>query len=136
MREQSRRLGRPWEPFRGSEMQDLVAFLYFLRMQDPPGDPARGARLFDEKRCSTCHALGGEGSEIGPDLARWKRLASPVLWAEAMWKHATQMEKTMHEMSLSWPTFAEGDMVDLIAFIRQEAARDGDRRGKIPARGK
>jgi putative membrane-bound dehydrogenase-like protein len=33
-----------------------------------PGDPARGRHIFVE-RCASCHRLGGEGYQLGPDLA-------------------------------------------------------------------
>lgn len=31
------------------------------------GDPARGQRIFAE-RCASCHRLGGEGYQVGPDI--------------------------------------------------------------------
>lgn len=33
-----------------------------------PGDPARGSLVFD-RVCAACHAFGGQGHEVGPDLA-------------------------------------------------------------------
>ncbi len=35
------------------------------------GDPVRGRSLFfgDQARCSTCHAFGGQGGKVGPDLS-------------------------------------------------------------------
>lgn len=33
------------------------------------GDPKRGALLFQNYRCATCHVIEGEGGLIGPDLA-------------------------------------------------------------------
>jgi cytochrome c2 len=133
MRRQAERQGMRWQPFQGSEMRDLIAFLYFVRMQDRPGNPRRGERLFDEKRCSTCHALAGGGSQIGPNLAQL-RFGSPVLWAEVMWRHALEMERKMRELGLSWPTFAGDEMEDLIAFIQSQAKGDPepDARGQSP----
>lgn len=119
--------GLRWQPFKGSEMRDLISFLYFLRVQDRPGNIRRGARLFDEKRCSTCHALAGRGSKIGPDLSQL-HYGSPVLWAEIMWRHAVEMEGKTRELGLKWPVFIDNEMVDLIAFIRsQEEAGLGAR---------
>jgi mono/diheme cytochrome c family protein len=123
MRRQAERLGVRWQPFQGSEMRDLIAFLYFLRMQDRPGDPRRGERLFDEKRCSTCHALAGSGSKIGPDLTELS-YGSSVLWAEVMWRHALEMERKMRELGLSWPTFTDNEMEDLITFIQSQKKGD------------
>lgn len=125
--------GMRWPTFRESEMRDLIAFLYFLRVQDRPGDVRRGQQLFDEKRCSTCHALDGRGAKVGPDLTHWHRYGSPVLWADVMWRHASEMEAKMREMGLEWPRFKGNEMVDLIAFIesqmRSQATVDGGEHG-------
>jgi mono/diheme cytochrome c family protein len=47
-----------------------------LLAQEPPA-AARGAALFhgtQEGSCGTCHALGGKGTAVGPDLSRLARL--------------------------------------------------------------
>jgi mono/diheme cytochrome c family protein len=40
---------------------------YYVSMKTIPGVPA-GRRLFQEKGCGDCHALGGKGGTIGPAL--------------------------------------------------------------------
>ena len=93
MQQMAREKGIIWKPFRGSEMRDLIAFLYAASLLDEPGDPRRGERLFVEKGCATCHSVRGKGGKIGPDLTQWRRFGSPILWAELMWTHALQMEE-------------------------------------------
>ena len=83
MRKLAQEMGVRWVPFRQSEMKDLIAFLYFLQVQDPPGNVRRGRQLFDEKHCSACHALAGQGKRNASDLSRWKQLGSPILWARS-----------------------------------------------------
>jgi hypothetical protein len=39
----------------------------------PSQDPLAGARVFDAKGCIKCHAVGGTGGKVGPDLARTAR---------------------------------------------------------------
>lgn len=124
MRKLAQEKGLQWARFQGSEMRDLIAYLYFLRMLDQPGNVRRGARLFDEKRCSTCHAVAGQGSKMASDLSQWKQLGSPILWAEIMWQHAVEMETKMRDLGLKWPRFKENEIVDLIAFIRSESSGD------------
>lgn len=115
--------GIKWTAFSGSEMEDLIAYLFFLQHLDKPGKVRRGARLFNEKRCSTCHAIAGEGSKIGPDLSQWKQYQSPILWAEIMWKHAVEMEAKMREMGLKWPKFKDNEIVDLISYIKSQVKK-------------
>jgi len=76
-----------------------------------------------EKGCATCHSVRGKGGRIGPDLTRWKRYGSPILWAELMWGHALGMEEKVREFGLRWPRFEGNEMVDLIAYIQQELGR-------------
>jgi len=114
--------GITWKPFQGSEMRDLIAFLYAVSLLDDPGDPRRGARLFVEKGCATCHSVKSEGGTIGPGLEQWKRYGSPILWAELMWSHALGMEAKVREFGLRWPKFEGSEMVDLIAYIQRELA--------------
>ncbi|MEX0880674.1 MAG: c-type cytochrome [Thermoanaerobaculia bacterium] len=121
MRRVAQEKGVGWESFEESEMRDLIAFLYFLRVQDQPGNVARGRRLFDQKHCSGCHALAGTGGKAAADLTQWKQHGSPILWAEVMWRHAIQMETKMRELGLAWPRLEGSDMIDLIAFIQSEA---------------
>ena len=120
MKEAAKAKGIAWKPFAGSEMRDLVAFLYAVNLMDEPGDPRRGARLFVEKGCATCHSVTEKGGKIGPDLRQWKRYGSPILWAELMCSHALGMEDKVREFGLRWPRFDDNDMVDLIAYIQRE----------------
>jgi len=120
-----------WKPFRGSEMRDVIAFIYAVNLLDEPGDPRRGERLFVEKGCATCHSVGGKGGKIGPDLRQWKQYGSPILWAERMWGHAVGMEQKMREMGLTWPRFEGNEMVDLITYIR--ASSQPPERPRAPA---
>jgi cytochrome c2 len=120
MKQAAKEKGIAWKPFRGSEMRDLIAFLYAINLLDEPGSPRRGERLFVERGCATCHSVKGKGETIGPSLERWKRYGSPVLWAELMWSHALAMEEKVREFGLPWPKFEDNDMVDLIAYIQRE----------------
>ncbi len=120
MKQMAREKGIAWKAFKGSEMRDLIAFLYAASLLDEPGDPRRGERLFVEKGCATCHSVRGKGGTIGPDLSKWKRYGSPILWGELMWGHALGMEEKVREFGLRWPRFEGNEMVDLIAYIQQE----------------
>jgi len=109
-----------WKPFSGSEMRDLISYLYSIGLLDQPGEPKRGERLFVERGCATCHRVRGKGRRIGPDLAQWKQYGSPILWAELMWGHALRMEEKMREFGVRWPRFDGNEMVDLIAYVQKE----------------
>jgi mono/diheme cytochrome c family protein len=107
--------------FKPAEMASLLAFLYYLGSLDPPGDAATGARLFREKRCQTCHSLGGKGGTHGPKLDGYGRYASPLFLTAALWNHGKAMAGVMEAIHVPRPTFEKNDIADLLAYIRTTA---------------
>jgi cytochrome c2 len=113
---QEKRVTRPTlEP---PEMASLLAYLYYLGSLDAPGDAAAGGRLFREKGCEQCHAIGGAGGHVGPPLDRYSRYASPLFLTSALWQHGRAMSATMQARSVARPTFQGNDIPDLLAYIR------------------
>ena len=83
-------------------MGDLLAYLQTGntansadRVYYEPGSPRRGADLFTSKRCRDCHAIGGVGGRVGPDLgARGRELMGPIASvAGLMWNHSHRMTR-------------------------------------------
>ncbi len=104
----------PFQKFDRKEMEDLFAFLYFIRYMNEPGDPQRGKSLVD-RACGKCHS-GSEGAKS--DLRRWAMYTNPILWAQMMWNHSAQMEREAKRLGVSAIEFRGNEMVDLIAYIR------------------
>ena len=140
---------RMWERFREqrltypalspAEMAHLFAFLYTARYVGEVGDAERGRRVFEAKTCTACHTLRGAGGNVGPDLTHRAAVDSLVAWTQAMWNHAPAMETAMRQAGVTWPHFEEGEMGDLLAYVR--AGRDvsgggGDLLPADPDRGK
>ncbi len=114
--------GSGWPEFEGSEFADLVAFLYFIPFLDPPGDPARGALVFTDRSCSSCHARGAEGAERdlpGPVLEGSSMAASQSALVSAMWNHAPNMKEAILGDDLPWPELSGDDLRDLRAYFDQ-----------------
>jgi len=111
--------------FADNELSDLIAYLYFLGYVGGEGDAARGAVVFREKGCATCHAAG---SARAPDLAEALQRTDRAGLASSMWNHAPQMHRTMAESASFWPKFEPGEMQNLAAYLRSLArAPEGDR---------
>ncbi len=104
--------------FKPSEMASLLSFLYYLGSLDPPGDASVGERLFREKRCQTCHSLGGKGGKVGPKLDSYSQYASPIYLTTALWEHGKAMAAAMERLGVARPTFEKNDIADLLAYIR------------------
>ena len=84
------------------------------------GDPARGARLWQSKRCSDCHSYGGRGGEDAPplDFMRGHMSAREIAdMSGQIWDHLPAMLPHFREEKIAVPTFTQGEMADLIAFL-------------------
>lgn len=55
----------------------VVPLVAWPQQKAPPEQAARGMALFEDplKGCSSCHALGGKGTPVGPDLKRLAKLS-------------------------------------------------------------
>jgi mono/diheme cytochrome c family protein len=99
------------------ESGNLAAYLYTFNYFDRPGDAAAGSKLFTTKRCAVCHQVGATGGSVGPRLDGMKIQASPIALAAAMWNHAPQMAAAMAARGIERPTFGDGELPDLIAYL-------------------
>ncbi len=113
MNDVMRQRGIPWPTFENSELADLVAFLYFLRFDDPPGRGRRGAEVFETHSCAGCH----DGS-AAPGVARLSEAArSPAALVAAMWNHAPLMREAVLSRGEPWPELSGGELRDLHAYL-------------------
>ena len=110
--------------FRENELVDLVAYLKRAapvpadaQVYALPGDANQGRMLFAEKRCLECHAVGGQGGRIGPDLAARGLRGSLTQFAAAMWNKAPAMLAAMQARGISAPQLSPGEMADIVAYL-------------------
>lgn len=112
-------LGISVPQFGDQEFSDLMAYLFFLQYFDPPGDPVKGQELYVEKSCNLCHSAPPSGGKrLAPDLSRSPALSSPLALASAMWNHVPLLEKQVRERGQPWPLFKEGEVRDLVEYLR------------------
>jgi mono/diheme cytochrome c family protein len=106
--------------FQGSEMADVIAYLYFLGFVSHSGNVEQGKKIFSEKKCSECHKIRGEGGNVGPDLAKSKNVSNFINAAAAMWNHGYNMRLLMQKVNIPIPRFTAEEMNDLLAYIRSQ----------------
>jgi cytochrome c2 len=110
--------------FHRDEMMHLLAFLAAPGAADPSGDPAHGARVFQEHRCVQCHSFQGLGGKVGPELSPIaKGVPGAAYWAQRMWNHVDLMTKETLEQGVPWPLFRNNELADLIAFLQKGAKK-------------
>jgi len=129
----ARKIERP--TFKDSQLGDLIAYIRSaspLSVEGPlyvlPGRADEGRRLFSEKRCVECHAIGGRGGRVGPDLAERGLHRSLTQFAAAMWNKAPAMMEAMKARGISLPQLRADEMADLVAYLYsvQYFAQPGD----------
>jgi mono/diheme cytochrome c family protein len=83
----------------------------------PSQDPLAGARVFDAKGCIKCHAIGGTGGTVGPDLARTARPRSFYDLAANLWNHAPKMAARMRTLGIVRPHLDPIEAGDLAGYL-------------------
>lgn len=102
-----------WPEFKGSEMADLIAFLYFFDYYGSPGNVKRGKQVFQAKSCIKCH-------DLDTSLAFGKsRLDTPNELVRTMWNHVPYMHEVTVTKNIKWPELAERELRDLYAYLLQ-----------------
>lgn len=124
MAEKMKERGVDRPTFTAKELRDLAAYLapatggpeggplYVL-----PGRPESGRQLFAEKRCIECHAVGGAGGRVGPDLVERGLRESPMEFAATIWNKAPAMAAVMQSKGISVPQLAPEEMADIVAYL-------------------
>lgn len=120
--------GIPWPTFERGEIRDLLAFLSTGTGTDSgtneprylnPGNPKSGEQLFNNLRCSDCHAVYGVGGSTAPDLGTLlagKQLDMYVV-IEALWNHSPRMWASFARTKRTPPELSTQDLADLLAYL-------------------
>lgn len=82
-----------------------------------PADPLVGRRVFVEKGCLKCHAIWGEGGDLGPDLGKAGVWHSVLQLAGVLWSHSPEMIEKMRERHIARETISAEEMAELAAFL-------------------
>jgi cytochrome c2 len=109
--------------FEGSELIDLLAYLRSQgQREEAPefqsaGEHQKGRRVFEAKGCNRCHAMFGNGPQVGPDLGSAELRGSVTQIAGRMWNHWPAMAQAMRSIGMPRPEFQRDELADLFAYI-------------------
>jgi cytochrome c2 len=122
MREKMRDLRIQRPTLDNRQMADLLAFLtayrYYVSEVGGPGNPAAGHEVFRQKGCAGCHGSKDAWDKPGPSLDRYRGGVSPIMLAQVMWNHGSEMAVVMRGRGVPWPKFAGKEMGDLLAYLQ------------------
>lgn len=112
------RLNIPMQPLKGNDLADLVAYLFFVNLEDGPADAALGAPIY-RRSCAVCHGDDG-GGRADQKVPPWK----PVPDTTTQWdliarmvQAAPKMEAQVQQKGIEWPALAPGEMSHLMAYV-------------------
>ena len=115
-------LGR-WPQFTGDEMSDLIAYgeagapRTTARGDYLRGRAERGWQVF-QRKCIECHAVRGQGGNIGPALGpEHEPPLGEAQFASVLWNHAPAMFRKVREKGASLPLLEGDEVADLHTFL-------------------
>jgi mono/diheme cytochrome c family protein len=120
MIETVRSRGYEWPAFTEEELADIISYIYYVKLFDPPGDAASGERWFREKRCIDCHSVGTSDDRL--PLDDYAPYIAPISLAQGMWNHGPGMQAQLAEMGISMPIFVAREVADIQAYVRQSSS--------------
>ncbi len=104
--------GIKWPTFEGSEMADLIAYLYFSDYQISPGDPELGQQVFKGKSCAACH-----GQRETHEFTWATFPGQPTDLITTMWNHVPYMRELTVTKNIPWPELTAEDFQNLHAYL-------------------
>jgi mono/diheme cytochrome c family protein len=117
--------GVAWPSFQRMDVADLVAYIVTAAQDEGrdtglvvPGIPERGEKLFADKGCATCHAVGaGKSPTAAPRLAAQAHHVSASEFAGLMANHGTKAWAVMRQRGLPVPRLSGQEMADIAAYL-------------------
>ncbi len=96
---------------RPEEMKRLVGYVWSLQFAAESGDAARGGKVFAAKACAGCHTNGP-----GPKIAG--QIPDAYSLIGSLTRHAPGMIQKMESSKQTWPAIKDGEMEDLLAYLK------------------
>jgi mono/diheme cytochrome c family protein len=100
------------------DMRKIVAYIWERQYLGPPGNPGRGARTFEAKRCVVCHNDPQSGAPKLPSGNVGYTTSSMI---HVLWTHGPQMLDKMKQKGLAWPHLSADDVSNVVAYLNSRS---------------
>jgi mono/diheme cytochrome c family protein len=108
--------------FTETQIRDLLTYLVIRPLFNEAGDAGKGLQVFQTKKCIACHGPGRLNPGT-PAVSSFKGPFDGVRLTAALWSHGPAMLSEMKSAGIPWPRFKESEMLDLLAYLNQNARR-------------
>jgi cytochrome c551/c552 len=96
------------------EMRQLLGYVWAKQFFYTRGDAGRGHKVFESRKCVTCHSDASSGA---PALGKPAEPYSAISMVAILWKHGPGMLEKMQERHIAWPQLSQSEMANLIAYL-------------------
>lgn len=96
------------------DMRKILAYVWELQYGGPEGDPERGHKAFNEKRCIVCHQ---DPSTHAPRSPRPGKTFTGFSMIALGWGQGRQMHARMQKDGVPWPYISPVDFSNLVAYL-------------------
>jgi cytochrome c len=97
-----------------TEWQRLTSYVWAKQFFTTRGDASRGHKVFESKKCATCH---NDASSGAPSLSKPAEPYSAIGMVSVLWRHGPAMLRNMQEKHIAWPQLTQTEMTNLIAYL-------------------
>lgn len=110
----SSRMYNPHPELSLAEMRQIMGYVWARQFFLPKGDITNGKKVFETKRCATCH---NDASSGAPALTKPSEPFSAIAMVSVLWKHGPRMFREMEQKKIGWPQLSPAEMNNLIAYL-------------------
>ena len=110
----SSRMYNPHPELTLAEMRQIMGYVWARQFFLPKGDVAQGKKVFESKKCATCH---NDASSGAPPLTKPAEPYSAIVMVSVLWQHGPRMLGEMQKRNIAWPQLSPADMTNVIAYL-------------------
>jgi mono/diheme cytochrome c family protein len=110
----SSRMYNPHPELTLAEMRQIMGYVWARQFFMSKGDQVQGKRVFEAKKCATCH---NDASSGAPPLTKPAEPFSAISMVSVLWKHGPRMLGEMQKKNISWPQLSPVEMTNLIGYL-------------------
>jgi mono/diheme cytochrome c family protein len=106
------------------DFRKILAYVWELQYEGPPGNVDQGHRTFNNKRCIACHRDAATGEARSPRIGQ---SFTPFSMIALSWGRGRQMHQRIEQEGMRWPSISAHEMKNLVAFLNSTSGPQSSR---------
>jgi cytochrome c2 len=106
-----------WPAFKGTDMGNLIAYLYYYNTEQVNGSVEKGQKLLNTKGCLGCHFKGNPYKTLtASDIQPFDNID---VFFSKLWDHIPVIEKVFYSNGKTFPKFVTEDVKSLYLYFNR-----------------